>query len=85
MKGASVKVAILNFFTRQDPFIHHAKFHLQLRPPSFYALRFTLQGFQWSVASRWKGVDFFLNSSFAYQQKYIQLPSLNVRWREHIS
>ena len=33
MKGASVKVAILNFFTRQDLFVHHAKFHLLLRPP----------------------------------------------------
>ena len=36
MKGALVKVGILNFFTRQDPFIHHAKFHLQLRPPSSF-------------------------------------------------
>ena len=36
MKGASVKVAILNFFTRQDPFIYHAKFHLLLRPPSSF-------------------------------------------------
>ena len=30
----SVKVAILNFFAWQNPFNHHAKFHLVLRPPS---------------------------------------------------
>ena len=36
MKGASVKVAILNFFTRQDPFIHHATFQLLLRLPSSF-------------------------------------------------
>ena len=36
MKGASVKVAILNFFTRQDLFVHHAKFHFLLRPPSTF-------------------------------------------------
>ena len=36
MKGASVNVAILNFFTRHDPFSHHAKFHLLLRPPSSF-------------------------------------------------
>ena len=36
MKGASVKFAILNFFTGQDPISHHAKFHLLLRPPSSF-------------------------------------------------
>ena len=34
MKRAPVKVTILNYFTRQDLFIHQAKFHLLLRPPS---------------------------------------------------
>ena len=36
LKGASVEVAILSFFTRHDPFFHHAKFQLPLRPPSTF-------------------------------------------------
>ena len=36
MKGASAEVAILSFFTWHDPFFHHAKFQLPLRPPSTF-------------------------------------------------
>ena len=35
-KGASAEVAFLSFFTRHDPFFHHAKFQLPLRPPSTF-------------------------------------------------
>ena len=31
-----MEVAILSFFTRHDPFFHHAKFQLPLRPPSTF-------------------------------------------------
>ena len=36
MKGASAEVTILSFFTRHDPFFHHEKFQLPLRPPSTF-------------------------------------------------
>ena len=37
MKGASVEVAILSFFSRHGLFFHHAKNQPPLRPPSTFS------------------------------------------------
>ena len=57
MKGASVKVAILRFFTRHGPFSHHAKFHLWLRPPSTF---FGVFRDSWQILSSKIFLIFFL-------------------------
>ena len=50
MKGASGEVAILNYFSRQGPLVHHAKC-LPLSPPSTFLREFEncLQSYSFSL------------------------------------
>ena len=58
MNGASAEFAILNFFTRQDPFFRHPKFRLLLRPHSTFLVGFP------------KSSKFFLDSGVRMSMKY---------------